>query len=129
MPTSRGTAHNDLARELCPGPGESGYPLPDPIRSFIEVLTFADAEAIELMIGEFVADVGPLPVWARNLAYRLACLQRPEDAALLKAAGIDLYMHGPDWDGSRSHCSVVPMNSRAGRSPDKSAGALRNCPG
>jgi hypothetical protein len=90
---------NDLARELCPGPGESGYPLADPIKSFIELLTFADAAAIESMIGEFVVDVGPLPVWARNLAYRLACLQRPDDAALLRAAGIDLYMHGPDWDG------------------------------
>ncbi len=92
------TELNDLARELCSGLGESGYPLADPIRSFIEVLTFADTEAIESVIDEFVVDVGPLPVWARNLAYPLACLQRPEDAALLRAAGIDLYLHGPDWD-------------------------------
>lgn len=89
---------NDLARELCPGPGAAGYPLADPIRSFIEVLTFADPESIESVIEEFVVNVGPLPVWARNLAFRLACLQRPEDAALLRAAGVDLYLHGPDWD-------------------------------
>ena len=90
---------SDLARELCPGVGEPDYSLAVPLRDFIEVLTFADVDAIRRMLDEFVVGVGPLPVWARNLAYRLACLQRPGDAALLREASVDLWMHGPDWDG------------------------------
>jgi hypothetical protein len=39
-----------------------------------------------------------LPVWARNLAYRLACLQRPDDPGLLREAAADLLSFGPDWD-------------------------------
>src|SRR5882757_3675085 len=78
---------SDLARELCPGVGEAGHQLAAPLRDFIEALTFADAATIRTMLDEFVVDVGPLPVWARNLAYRLVCLQRPEDAPLLREAG------------------------------------------
>ncbi|MFI2652631.1 hypothetical protein [Micromonospora fulviviridis] len=63
------------------------------------MLTFADADTIMTMIRDTIPDLaGDLPVWARNLAYRLACLQRPHDAELLRAAGADLYFHGPDWD-------------------------------
>lgn len=83
---------NELARDL------EDFPLARQVRNFIEVLTFADVEAIKAMIGEFVAEVGPLPVWARNLTYRLICLQCPDDSTLLREAGIDLHMHGPDWD-------------------------------
>ncbi|MEH0934010.1 hypothetical protein [Micromonospora psammae] len=62
-------------------------------------MTFADADTIMTMIGETIPDLtGDLPVWARNLAYRLACLHRPHHAELLRAAGADLYFHGPDWD-------------------------------
>ncbi len=66
---------------------------------FLEELTFSDADTIMSMIRETspVPTVG-LPVWARNLAYRLACLQRPDDAELLRAAAQDLYCHGPDWN-------------------------------
>lgn len=39
-----------------------------------------------------------LPVWARNLAYRLACLQKPDDPSLLREAAADLLAFGPDWD-------------------------------
>jgi hypothetical protein len=39
-----------------------------------------------------------VPVWARNLAYRLAVPQRPDDAELLREASIDLYTYGPDRD-------------------------------
>ncbi|AWS48739.1 hypothetical protein DKM19_27305 [Streptosporangium sp. 'caverna'] len=54
-----------------------------------------------MMIRETIPDLtGDLPVWARNLTYRLACLQRPDDAELLRAASHDLYFHGPDWDDS-----------------------------
>jgi hypothetical protein len=41
-----------------------------------------------------------LPVWARNLAFRLLCLQRPDDAEILGQAGADLLSFGPDWDES-----------------------------
>jgi hypothetical protein len=34
----------------------------------------------------------------RNLAYRLALLQRPDDPALLRAAALNLWLHGPEWD-------------------------------
>lgn len=88
----------DLARDLCPVAGEPGHPLPAALRDFIETLTFANVDEIRAMVDKFVINVGPLPVWARNLAYRLACLQRPDDAALLREASIDLWMHGPDWD-------------------------------
>jgi hypothetical protein len=37
-------------------------------------------------------------VWARNLAFRLAVLQRPNDPALLREASVDLLYWGPDWD-------------------------------
>ncbi|MFD4656189.1 hypothetical protein ACFWP2_11235 [Kitasatospora sp. NPDC058444] len=39
-----------------------------------------------------------LPVWARNLAFRLACLQRPDDPALHREAAADLLSFGSDWD-------------------------------
>ncbi|WP_202501874.1 hypothetical protein [Streptomyces sp. SID5785] len=39
-----------------------------------------------------------MPVWARNLAFRLACLQRPDDAALLRGAAADPLSFGPNWD-------------------------------
>lgn len=69
-------------------------------RSFIEVLTFADAGAILAMLQELCPNVvdGLLPVWVRNLSYRLAVLQRPDDAGLMRAAALSLWSHGPDWD-------------------------------
>ncbi len=41
---------------------------------------------------------GHLPVWVRNLAYRLVLLQQPDDPALLREAAENLWQHGPDWD-------------------------------
>jgi len=68
-------------------------------RDFIETVTFAGAEEILSALRTIGAD-DPMavPVWARNLAYRLAVLQRPDDADLLHEAAIDLYTYGPDWD-------------------------------
>ncbi|MEV5828649.1 hypothetical protein AB0L25_24120 [Spirillospora sp. NPDC052242] len=67
---------------------------------FIEELTFADADAIVAMLDELCPNIvdGRLPVWVRNLAYRLALLQRPDDSALLRRAADNLRLHGPDWD-------------------------------
>lgn len=39
-----------------------------------------------------------LPVWTRNLAYRLVLLQRPNEPALLREVAQNLWLHGPDWD-------------------------------
>ena len=43
-------------------------------------------------------DWGAFPVRARNLSYRLACLQRPDDADLHREAASDLHSFGPDRD-------------------------------
>ena len=69
-------------------------------RSFIEALTFADAEPILAMLHELCPNLvdGLLPVWVRNLAYRLALLQWPDDPALMREAAQSLWLHGPDWD-------------------------------
>ncbi|WP_405761811.1 hypothetical protein OG234_24810 [Streptomyces sp. NBC_01420] len=68
-------------------------------RDFVEKLTFATADEILAMLRELLAeDWMALPPWARNLAYRLACLQRPDDPRLLREAAADLLCFGPDWD-------------------------------
>jgi len=48
---------------------------------FVEELTFADADSILAMLRELCPHVvdGRLPVWVRNLSYRLVLLQRPDD--------------------------------------------------
>ncbi|MCO5997262.1 hypothetical protein [Actinoallomurus rhizosphaericola] len=67
---------------------------------FVEELTFADADAILAMLRELSPHLvdGHLPVWVRNLAYRLVLLQRPDEPALMREAADSLYLHGPDWD-------------------------------
>jgi hypothetical protein len=73
--------------------------IPFAVRDFIEKLTFADAGEIQAALRDVqAADWMALPVWARNLAYRLACLQRPDDPHLLHEAAADLLSFGPDWD-------------------------------
>ncbi|KOV95120.1 hypothetical protein ADK65_29990 [Streptomyces sp. NRRL B-1140] len=68
-------------------------------REFIEKLTFATADEILAMLEDVLTeDWMALPPWARNLAYRLACLQRPDDPQLLREAASDLLSFGPDWD-------------------------------
>ena len=66
---------------------------------FIEILTFSSKSEIREMLAFFLGkDFLGLPVWVRNLSYRLACLQDPSDKALKKAAAYDLLSFGPDWD-------------------------------
>lgn len=69
-------------------------------RYFIEKLTFADAAEILAMLRELCPNVvdGLLPVWVRNLAYRLVLLQRPDDPTVLREAALNLWLHGLDWD-------------------------------
>jgi hypothetical protein len=67
---------------------------------FVEELTFAHPDEILGMLRELcphLAD-GCLPVWIRNLAYRLVLLQRPDEPALMREAASSLQLHGPDWD-------------------------------
>ncbi|MCC3778881.1 hypothetical protein [Streptomyces sp. UNOB3_S3] len=67
---------------------------------FVEELTFADADSIVAMLRDLPPHLveGRLPVWVRNLAYRLAILQRPDDPVLMREAADSLYLHGPVWD-------------------------------
>jgi hypothetical protein len=69
------------------------------MRTFVERVTFATADDIRRMLRDVLADDWmALPPWARNLSYRLACLQEPGDLELLREAAADLYSFGPDWD-------------------------------
>ncbi len=73
--------------------------IPAEVQHFIEKLTFADPDDIWESLQESLAeDWMALPVWARNLAFRLLCLQRPDDAEVLGQAGADLLSSGPDRD-------------------------------
>ncbi|MEU5384395.1 hypothetical protein [Kitasatospora cineracea] len=67
---------------------------------FVEQLTFADADAILAMLRELCPQYidGYLPVWIRNLSYRLLLLQRPDEPDLMREAALNLEFHGPDWD-------------------------------
>jgi hypothetical protein len=65
--------------------------IPDIVREFIEEITFANPEEIPASLrNELTDDWMAMPVWARNLAYRLICLQRPDDPGLLREAAADL---------------------------------------
>ncbi|MEV6684009.1 hypothetical protein AB0N28_01485 [Streptomyces sp. NPDC051130] len=66
---------------------------------YVETIIYAGPDEILDMLRTLKAEnfIG-LPPWARNLAYRIACLQRPDDAALLREAAFDLIAFGPDWD-------------------------------
>ena len=66
---------------------------------FIETLTFSDFNEIVAMLDKALEDdwIG-FPVWARNLAFRLACLLERKNAAIRRRAAADLRCFGPDWD-------------------------------
>jgi hypothetical protein len=67
---------------------------------FIEQLTFSAFEDIHEMIDIvfYSNDYLAVPVWLRNLAFRLACLLEPSNAAIRRNAAADLRAFGPDWD-------------------------------
>ncbi len=68
---------------------------------FVERLTFTDADEIHAKMRALCPHVvdGYLPVWIRNLAYRLLLPQRPDEPALLREAAENPWPHGPDRDG------------------------------
>ncbi|MDH6223593.1 hypothetical protein [Streptomyces sp. MJP52] len=91
-------AARDLGRAIDTADAGS-HQLRDAVRDFTEKVTFASADEILTMLRQVLAeDWMALPPWARNLAYRLACLQRPDDPDLLREAAADLLCFGPDWD-------------------------------
>ncbi|WP_028648561.1 hypothetical protein [Nocardiopsis sp. CNT312] len=88
----------------------------DASRDFVEEITFATTDEILAMLrSELTRDWMALPPWARNLAYRLACLQRPDDPALLREAAGDLLAFGPDWD---EHAEELQRRADRLESPD-----------
>ncbi|MBC3840569.1 hypothetical protein GXW82_10815 [Streptacidiphilus sp. 4-A2] len=77
---------------------EGGESVPDKARVFLEKIAFADADSIVMALYAALHDDWmAMPVWARNLAFRLACLQRPDDAMLLREAAADLSCFG-EWE-------------------------------
>jgi hypothetical protein len=87
---------NELFEEL---PKEFGAEFSEAEHRLVEALTFSDARAILAFVDQVNArDYLAIPVWLRNLCYRLAVLQRPNDSELLRKAAIDLELFGPDWD-------------------------------
>ncbi|ADO71759.1 hypothetical protein [Stigmatella aurantiaca] len=77
---------------------------PGPARSegeyrLVEALTFSSSKNIVEFLEEVNGrDFTALPVWIRNLAFRLACLQEPDNPVLLRKSAADLECFGPDWD-------------------------------
>lgn len=79
-------------------PEEPGLARSEAEYRLVEELTFSSPAAIlEFLETALGRDVLTLPVWIRNLAYRLACLQDPTNPALLRRAAADLRFVGPDW--------------------------------
>ncbi|WP_327289676.1 hypothetical protein [Streptomyces sp. NBC_01198] len=102
-----------------------GQKTPDSVRDFIEKVTFADpGEIVSVLHDALAEDWMALPVWARNLAYRLACLQRPDDPDLLREAAADLFSFGPDWDDAAEDLkarAALLSPSEPGRPGDRPA--------
>ncbi|MFI8370054.1 hypothetical protein [Streptomyces sp. NPDC085466] len=90
--------------------GDEHRPTPDCGREhrehyFVEELTFADADVILAMLRELCPQYadGGLPVWIRNLSYRLVLLQRPDEPELIREAAMVLQIFGPDWDDTAAN--------------------------
>ncbi|MEV8525688.1 hypothetical protein AB0451_16255 [Streptomyces sp. NPDC052000] len=90
-----------LARAVVPEnktDADAAFGLPE--IEFVEAVTYASADEIVNMLQVLIQeDWMGLPPWARGLAHRIACLQRPGDAALLRAAAHDRSAFYPDGDG------------------------------
>lgn len=71
----------------------------DADRHFIEQLTFSTFdESVDLLDRVDSSYWTEFPVWARNLAYRLASLLEPENVAIRERAAAGMRAFGPDWD-------------------------------
>lgn len=66
---------------------------------FIETLTFSSFDEIVDLLNEIDAAYWTeFPVWARNLAYRLASLLEPRNVEIRERAAMGMRSFGPDWD-------------------------------
>lgn len=64
----------------------------------IEILTCSRSSGITQFLDYFLTkDWLAMPPWLRNLAFRLVCLSQPENAAIRRAAAMDIRPFG-DWD-------------------------------
>lgn len=80
-------------------PAEPGLARSEAEYRFVEEITFSSPAALlEFLEAALSRDVLLVPVWVRNLAYRLACLQEPDNPSLLRRAAADLRFVGPDWN-------------------------------
>ncbi|MFB6520062.1 hypothetical protein [Streptomyces sp. NPDC056401] len=121
--------HDDLTQHARCIYGDEYGPTPPCDRKhaeffFVEQLTFADADEIIGMLRALCPNLvdGLLPVWVRNLAYRLITLQRPEDVALLREAALSLYAYGPTWDAD-ADALTVQADELEGRAATAAAGS------
>ncbi|WP_051774084.1 hypothetical protein [Streptomyces sp. NRRL S-237] len=92
------------------------------ILQFVESVTFADPDELLAALRQVIGEYWPgLPPYARNLAYRMVCLQRPDDAALLREAADDLLASALTGTRRPRNCSAGPTCSTRG--PDRTAAA------
>jgi hypothetical protein len=88
---------------------------------FVEILTFSSwSDIIHMFDTVPERDIIELPVWARNLAFRLACLQQPNNPEILRRAANDLLLFGPDWDQIAEDlelraCAIEEKGDNAGK--------------
>ncbi|MBI3960393.1 MAG: hypothetical protein HY328_16385 [Chloroflexi bacterium] len=84
---------------------------------FIEALTFSSFDEIVELLNEIDGKYWTeFPVWARNLAYHLASLLQPQNAAIRARAAMGMRSFGPDWDDEadrlEAEAARLRMNSR-----------------
>ena len=67
---------------------------------FVEYIAYADTEEIKSMLEALLNEEWlSLPVWARTIAYRLICLQEPQNTEILRRAIFDMRcFFDPEWD-------------------------------
>jgi len=80
---------------------------------FIEILTFSSFDEIVDLLDQIDARYWTeFPVWARNLAYRLASLLEPQNAEIRERAAMGLRSFGPDWDGEANRLDTEAVALR-----------------
>lgn len=100
-------------------PSEPGPERSEAEYRLVEALTFSPSRDILAFLDETLArDFTALPVWLRNLAFRLACLQEPDNPVLLRKAAADLECFGPDWDEEVAALRQRAQVLEGGRTPD-----------
>ncbi|MDQ0685349.1 hypothetical protein QFZ56_004312 [Streptomyces achromogenes] len=96
--------------------GADGRQVGEATRDFVEKLTFATADEIQAMLRDVLAeDWTALPPWARNLAYRPACLARPRRPTTAPRGGRGFMQGGHrdrHWNEPQWNRESGPLRSR-----------------